>query len=422
MIRRPQVRLAVTENTLVPRIRRAMEGMDLEFEILVEDPRRSIGSRGAEDVSDPLRGSTGTEARLDDTGSGVIGSPGHGGGTPARPHRHIDLVPLHLIEQSSGVVPGSVDEAEEHLAAMYLHAPSVRELLARGRIAFPVLVLAEPGAGAAEVARAIHARHRTTPGPFVALSGRTDPNDFERGIKAANRGTLFIEAVECLPHEDQRMLVNVVRDGVLRRGNAQGVSIDALMIATTHANLEQLQRAMEISDLLSVFETTVEIPSLRDRVQDLQELVGLAIEHFRDDLARPEILGFDSEAQRLLQSYSWPGNVAELAHVVEQSIVATAGEVIRAENLPAQLHQRIAAERARSDILPTGWETMSLREVREAATAMIERSFLDRLLARTTGRIGETAKLAGISPRALYDRMRKHDLRKEDYKRRRRRG
>ena len=275
--------------------------------------------------------------------------------------------------------------------------------------------------GASELARAVHAASGRSGRNYVVLSARDGADETVRALVRAEGGTLFVDDLEQASPEAQQVLLAAVRDQRLLHSTNPGRCNVRVLAAATPSIDQMAERGHFDADLhQTLSQLRLDIPPLRTRKREIRALADAIVRHFRDDLNRPEVRGFDSESLRVLEAYAWPGNISELIHVVEQSIVATAGTVVRAECIPAELHQRLSATASTSaseNLLPNGWEIMSLKEVREAATAQIERIFLDRLLARTTGRVGETAKLAGISPRALYDRMRKHDLRKEDYKR-----
>ena len=128
---------------------------------------------------------------------------------------------------------------------------------------------------------------------------------------------------------------------------------------------------------------------------------------------------------RALVQYDWPGNVRELINVIERAILVAPGEEIgssdlRLEGLDVSADNEDRVSQRHDAAQPSGesegWVGMSLKTAREQWTAAFERSYLARLLEATGGRIGETAKRAGVNERTLYALMRRHSLRKEDFK------
>jgi DNA-binding NtrC family response regulator len=125
-----------------------------------------------------------------------------------------------------------------------------------------------------------------------------------------------------------------------------------------------------------------------------------------------------------LIGYGWPGNVRELINVVERAVLLCQANKIRLADLPEVMAQQggrtLPAETfvatRNGEALPPHLLQLPLKQAREEITAAFEKHYLIGLLERTEGRIGPTARVAGITPRALYDKMKRYGLRKEDYK------
>jgi DNA-binding NtrC family response regulator len=126
----------------------------------------------------------------------------------------------------------------------------------------------------------------------------------------------------------------------------------------------------------------------------------------------------------VLTRYRWPGNVRELMNVIERTVLLSDGPLIRPEHLPLTVAGPLSGVVSQlSDLgdleegtAPPGWNTQTWDEVRSGVLAATERAYLVFQLEATGGRVGETARRAGISPRSLYGKMRKHGLRKEDFR------
>jgi DNA-binding NtrC family response regulator len=121
-----------------------------------------------------------------------------------------------------------------------------------------------------------------------------------------------------------------------------------------------------------------------------------------------------------LTRYDWPGNVRELMNVIERAILLSKGGEITMGELPEVLHNGNSGqpERDRTELVldRSQWLDKTLPEVKEEFLDQVEKLYLEAILQHTGGRIARTAEIAGIHPRGLYNKMKRHNLRKEDYK------
>jgi PAS domain S-box-containing protein len=206
-----------------------------------------------------------------------------------------------------------------------------------------VLITGETGTGKELVARAIHRRSRRSPRAFVCVNCAAIPRDLiaselfghEKGaftgatqrrlgrFELAEGGTLFLDEVGELPTETQIALLRVLQEHEFERvGGTASIKNDVRVIAATNRDLEAAIAAGTFrSDLfyrLNVF--PIEIPSLRERRDD----IPLLVEYFIDRFARKAGKTFHAVNKRsldLLQSYPWPGNIRELQNVIERSVI-----------------------------------------------------------------------------------------------------
>jgi len=121
--------------------------------------------------------------------------------------------------------------------------------------------------------------------------------------------------------------------------------------------------------------------------------------------------------------YRWPGNVRELNNVLERAILLCDNTEITLDDLPESVTgvrststASAAPDSAHPFRLPEQWLAKPLHEVREAFFSDLERQYVEGLLRATGGRIGETAKRAGLQERSLYEKMKQLGLRKEDFR------
>jgi formate hydrogenlyase transcriptional activator len=210
-----------------------------------------------------------------------------------------------------------------------------------------VLILGETGTGKELIARAIHKRSKRSRAPFIRVNCAAIPQSliqselfghergaftgaFERRIgrfEAANRGTLFLDEVGELPMETQLSLLRVLQEQELERvGSSQPIPIDVRVVAATNRDLETAMAngtfRRDLYFRLNV--VPLDIPSLRERADDIPMLVEYLIERYAKKAGKR----FDSirkKTQEQLQAYDWPGNIRELQNVIERAVVLLDG-------------------------------------------------------------------------------------------------
>src|SRR6266446_6529830 len=232
-------------------------------------------------------------------------------------------------------------------------SPALKNVLSRISKVAPtdstVLITGETGTGKELVARAIHRRSDRASRPFVGVNCAAIPRDLiaselfghEKGaftgasqqrlgrFELANGGTLFLDEVGELPVETQIALLRVLQEHEFERvGGARRIRTDVRVIAATNRDLQAAISAGSFrSDLfyrLNVF--PIEMPSLRDRKED----IPLLVEYFIDRYARKagkNIKRVNKKALELLQAYPWPGNIRELQNVIERSVILCETEI-----------------------------------------------------------------------------------------------
>jgi len=233
-------------------------------------------------------------------------------------------------------------------------SPALRDVLGMLRIVAPtdatVLINGETGTGKELIAEAIHKCSDRSNGPFVKVNCAAIPAGLleselfghERGaftgavtrsvgrFERANRGTLFLDEIGDLPLELQPKILRVLQERQFERlGGAATIHADVRVICATHRSLvemvEERQFRADLFYRLSVF--PIELPPLRDRLEDIRLLVL----HFAMDYAarmhRP-IKAISEEFIAALARHSWPGNVRELQNFIERSVILSKGAVL----------------------------------------------------------------------------------------------
>ena len=275
-----------------------------------------------------------------------------------------------------------------------------------------VLVTGESGAGKDALATFIHAQSRRAKNAFVKIDCATLPSDlleaelfgYERGaftgaseakpgrLEAAHRGTLVLDEIAHLPLDAQAKLLRVIEQREFERlGGRKTISVDARLIALTNADLKNAVERRAFRDDLFYRLNVVHIlvPPLRDRQKDLEPLARL----FAGTYAQKHGTGakkISPEALSYLKSYDFPGNVRELANIIERAVIVADGSSIEPAHLPDGL--RAAAQ-------------LRARENRPLTLAEIEANYIREVLAAAKGNKTEAARILGISRKNLYERL-----------------
>jgi DNA-binding NtrC family response regulator len=205
----------------------------------------------------------------------------------------------------------------------------------------PVLLLGENGTGKSTIAGLLHAASGAPESAFVRIDCALSTEDsFREGllgqngeggawVQQARGGTLFLQRLECLGEAVQKELVSVLRN------TAHGFRL----VCTAHHDLEQLVDEGKFHDELfyRVASLPVQVPPLRERLDDLPQLVR----HFAAQATNPQfdasLVEFTDDALGTLAAYPWPGNLTELAQVVSKAAATAETRVVTSQQLPLRL-------------------------------------------------------------------------------------
>ena len=283
-----------------------------------------------------------------------------------------------------------------------------------------VLIRGETGTGKELVARRLHAGSARRAGPFVALNcaalveGLLESELFghEKGaftgadrrregrIEEAAGGTLFLDEIGELSPALQAKLLRVLSDRTFTRvGGRDVLRMQCRLLAATHRDLPAMVAAGTFREDLwyRVAVVTLDVPPLRDRGDDLDQLTDAVISRVAASLRRaPPTL--TPAARARLRAHRWPGNVRELENAIERLLVLSTGPTIDAADLPPEIGAR--SEQAAGPA--PGGEVLTVHEAEKRAVLAA--------LARTQGKKGEAAALLGISWPTLNRKLREYGI------------
>lgn len=292
-----------------------------------------------------------------------------------------------------------------------------------------VLINGETGTGKELIAHALHYRSRRAQAPMIAVNCAALPENLleselfghERGsftgatrqhqgkFEQADGGSLFLDEIGEIPPNVQVRLLRVLEGGSFTRvGGETAVKVDVRLIAATNRDLRKEVSAGNFrADLyyrLHVF--NIKLPPLRDRRDDIPLLVEHFCRKFADRHGRP-IPSIAPAAMRSLQAYSWPGNIRELEHFMERTVLLAGGGEIATVRLPeAEAIERPPGTRVSlQDIGPGGLPS---------ALDVIERQLIVEALQDAGGVQAQAARALGISRSNLNYRIGRLNIRLQD--------
>lgn len=289
-----------------------------------------------------------------------------------------------------------------------------------------VLITGESGTGKELVARAIHDLSPRAEKPFVSINcgaftetlleselfgyvkgSFTGANSNRKGLfEAANRGTIFLDEIGEMSAAMQVKLLRVLQERRVRPvGGHEELPIDARVIAATNRDLKQMSAEGTFREDLfyRVSVIPIDLPPLRERREDIPDLVNHFIAKFCDQTGRE--LTISPKSMQMLENYVWGGNVRELEHTIERAVALERGSEIQPERLPEHVTnynpERISAEFSLPD------DGLNLT----AHLENLERTYVLEALRKTAGNQTKAADLLQMQVRSLRHLLDKHSIR-----------
>ncbi len=280
----------------------------------------------------------------------------------------------------------------------------------------PVLILGETGTGKGVLAKWLHDNGPRQQEAFVDLNcaglsrelldselfgheagAFTGASKTKPGLlDVAHRGTLFLDEIGDMDPAVQPKLLKVIEEQRFRRlGEVKERSVDVRLIAATHQDLGRLMKEARFREDLYFRISTLplNIPSLRDRPEDIPHLARHLLDQFAAELGRGSV-ALPEDVMAELRTYAWPGNIRELRNVLERALLVAAGREVSSEDLRFGTAATPGAGRA--------GPMASLEEV--------ERAHIAKVFEMEERRVERAARSLGISTSSLYERLKKYGI------------
>jgi two-component system nitrogen regulation response regulator NtrX len=308
------------------------------------------------------------------------------------------------------------------------HSEAILQLREQFRIVAPtnawVLISGENGTGKELVAHTIHRLSRRSHKPMVEVNCAAIPEDLieselfghEKGaftgattmrkgkFDLAHEGTIFLDEIGDMSLKAQSKTLRILQEQKFERvGGTRTIKIDVRVIAATNKDLEaEIEKGTFRDDLyfrLNVI--PIRVPPLRERGDDISELVNEFIEEFSlsTNIEPKEV---SEEALSVLQKYEWPGNVRELKNLVERLMIMIRDNVIQAKDIPSPYN--------RSAEVKGGFESAFAFDSFRDARSEFEKIFIESKLREFNGNISQTAEAIGIERSNLHKKIKAYGL------------
>ena len=303
-----------------------------------------------------------------------------------------------------------------------------------------LLILGETGVRKERLARSIHSESGRSGGPFIIVNCGALPETLleselfgheegtftgatraRRGyFERAHHGTIFLDEIGEMSLHLQVKLLQVLEDR--RVGSEKPIEIDVRIMAATNREVKREvdEKTFRANLYYRLAVVTLAVPPLRERLEDLPDLPHAFLERSRRQLGR-HVIGFRPDAMQAMLRHQWPGNVRERINVIERAVLLAPRSEIRIADLRGgeswtlddteSTPSKSGAASAWHLLLGTPFSAARV-EVLHA----FEHDYLERILDATKGRVGESARLAGLNERTLYGIIKRHGLRKEHFK------
>lgn len=290
-----------------------------------------------------------------------------------------------------------------------------------------VIIEGETGTGKEYIARFIHENSKRRDKPFIAIDCGAIPKDLSNSelfghvkgsftgaisdkdgvFQKADKGTLFLDEIGNLSYDVQLKLLRAIQERVISRlGDDKLKKVDIrIIVATNEDLLNEVRNGTFREDLYHrINEFRVTLPPLRERGQDLMIFVSYFIKTANEELNR-SVTGLSAEAEKIILSYPWYGNLRELKNVIKRSVLMATGDVVDRASLPYEI---IYQERDQLEMNTQG-EVKSDSMLKNASSE-IEKQLIVKTIQEAGYNKSKAARILKIDRKTLYNKMKLYEI------------
>ena len=291
-----------------------------------------------------------------------------------------------------------------------------------------ILITGESGTGKELVANLVKATSLRDDKPFLKINCNAindslleaDLFGYEKGaftgaqtrkigkFEVVDGGTIFLDEIGDISPRMQVALLRVLQNGeIIRVGGTEPVQVNVRVIAATNVDLAQAVKdkkfRLDLYYRLNII--NIDIPPLRDRKEDIVELVSYFVSHYRAAFKKEIDFVPKSTITRLL-AHNWPGNVRELENLIQRAVLMTKGKMITENDLIFDQDPSITPQPTDSFNIDDKLGALALKSI----VAEFEAAIIQRALHKYSGNVSTAANQLKIGKTALYDKMKQHGL------------
>jgi DNA-binding NtrC family response regulator len=320
-----------------------------------------------------------------------------------------------------------LDALDSEIMSVSPEMEAVKKMILKvARSTSTVLIRGESGTGKELIARAIHTQSPRADQMFQAVNcaainenlleselfghekgSFTGAHAEKKGLfEVADKGTLFLDEIGELDVSMQAKLLRALQEREIRRvGGTRAIKIDVRVVAATNRDLRAMVQDGRFRDDLyyRINVLSIDVPPLRERREDIDLLIDYFIKKHTRNTSRL-VRGITPDARRLMNDYSWPGNVRQLESAIERAILLAEGDYITIEDLPLEVRQEARPTSEGSFKLPA--DGLVFEDM--------ERNLILQAMERTDHNITKAAKLLGLTFRTLQYRLEKFGIKRPD--------
>ncbi|MBE6033551.1 MAG: sigma-54-dependent Fis family transcriptional regulator [Clostridiales bacterium] len=287
-----------------------------------------------------------------------------------------------------------------------------------------ILIIGESGVGKEIIANEIHIRSPRKIKPFVPINCQHYPDKLieselfghEKGaftgavarrlgkLEETNGGTIFLDEIGEMDLGTQVKLLRVLENHAIERiGSNRSITVDFRLVSATNRDIyAAVEEGLFRKDFLYRINTIeIDVPALRERPEDIEDLIDFFIERFAKQTGK-HIIGMEPESKEILLKYQYPGNVRELKNIIERMVILSSGGMLTLDNKKAYVSENICNVQTINSVKTN----LSYKEAKQE----FEKQYIKGVIEACGGNITHAAEKMGMSRRQLFNKITEYGI------------